>query len=74
MSGNFLSCSKGVKDPLEVPEIRCDYPPNDSAEIGLILPGGYNLLNFLEWQQVLSTYDGELRDPLWWPQERPFPK
>ena len=25
MSGNFLSCSKGVKDPLEVPEVRCDY-------------------------------------------------
>ena len=24
MSGNFLSCSKGVKDLLEVPEIRCD--------------------------------------------------
>ena len=24
MSGNFLSCSKGVKDPLEVPEIRCN--------------------------------------------------
>ena len=24
MSGNFLSCSKGVKDPLEVPEDRCD--------------------------------------------------
>ena len=24
MSGNFLSCSKGVKDPLEVPDIRCD--------------------------------------------------
>ena len=24
MSLNFLSCSKGVKDPLEVPEIRCD--------------------------------------------------
>ena len=23
-SGNFLSCSKGVKDPLEVPEFRCD--------------------------------------------------
>ena len=22
--GNFLSCSKGVKDPLEVPEVRCD--------------------------------------------------
>ena len=24
MSGNFLSCSKGVKDPLEVPEVRYD--------------------------------------------------
>ena len=24
MSGNFLSCSKGVKDPLKVPEVRCD--------------------------------------------------
>ena len=24
MSGNFLSCSKGVKDPLEVPEDMCD--------------------------------------------------
>ena len=23
-SGNFMSCSKGVKDPLEVPEVRCD--------------------------------------------------
>ena len=24
MLGNFLSCSKGVKDPLEDPEVRCD--------------------------------------------------
>ena len=23
-SGHFLSCSKGVKDLLEVPEVRCD--------------------------------------------------
>ena len=22
--GNFLSCRKGVKDPLEVPGVRCD--------------------------------------------------
>ena len=29
------------------------------------------LCNFLELRQVLSTYDGALRDPLWWPQERP---
>ena len=24
MFGNFLSCSNGVKGPLEVPEVRCD--------------------------------------------------
>ena len=24
MSGNFLSCSKDVKDSLDVPEVRCD--------------------------------------------------
>ena len=24
MSGNFLSCSNGVKDPLEVPGVTCD--------------------------------------------------
>ena len=23
ISGDFLSCSKGVKDPLEVPDVRC---------------------------------------------------
>ena len=73
MSGNFLSCSKGVKDPLEVPEFKCDYPLVASAEMGLISPGLENLLNFLELRQVLSTSDGELRDPLWWPQERPVP-
>ena len=73
MSGNFLSCSKGVKDPLEVPEVRCDKPRDASAEMGLISPGGENLLDFLELRQVLSTYDGVLRDPLWWPQERPIP-
>ena len=66
MSGNFLSCSKGVKDPLEVPEVRCDLPGDASAEIGLISPGGENLLDFLELRQVLSTYDGDHRDLLWW--------
>ena len=38
--------------------------------MGLIWPRGENLLNFLELQQVLSTYDGDIRNPLWWPQER----
>ena len=41
--------------------------------MGLISPGGENLLDFLELRQVLSNYDGDLRDPLWWPQERPVP-
>ena len=41
--------------------------------MGLISPGWENLLDFLELRQVLSTYDGDLRDPLWWPQDRPFP-
>ena len=41
--------------------------------MGLISPGWENLLDFLELRQVLSTYDGDLRDPLWWPQERTVP-
>ena len=41
--------------------------------MGLISPGGENLLDFLELRHVLSTYDGDFRDPIWWPQERPVP-
>ena len=41
--------------------------------MSLISPGGENLLNFLLLRQVLSTYDGDLRDPIWWSQERPVP-
>ena len=41
--------------------------------MGLISPGGENLLDFLELPQVLSTYDGDIRDPLCWPQESPVP-
>jgi len=41
--------------------------------MGLISPGGENLLDFLELRQVLSTYDGDLRDPLWWPQKGQSP-
>ena len=28
---------------------------------------------FLEFGQVLSTYDGDFKVPLWWPQERTDP-
>ena len=55
MSGNFLSCSKCVKDPLEVAEVRCDKPRDASSDMGHISPGGENLLDFLELQQELST-------------------
>ena len=41
--------------------------------MGLISPGGENLLYFLQLRQVLSTYDGDLRDTLWWPQKMPVP-
>ena len=37
--------------------------------MGLNSPGGENFLDFLELRQVLSTYDGDLRDPLLWPQD-----
>ena len=73
MSGNFLSCSKGVKDPLEVPEVRCDYPRDASVEMGIISLRGEKLLDFLELRQVPSTYNGAFRDSLWCPQERPVP-
>ena len=39
--------------------------------MGLISHGGENLQDFLEVRQVLSSYDGDLKDPLCWPQERP---
>ena len=41
--------------------------------MGHFSPGGENLLDFLELQHVLSTYDEDLRDPLCWPQEKPVP-
>ena len=37
--------------------------------MGLISPGGENLLDFTQLRQVLSSYDADLRDPLWWPQK-----
>ena len=42
-------------------------------ETGLISPAGENLLYFTEFRQVLSTYDGDFRNPFWRPQERPVP-
>ena len=41
--------------------------------MGLISPAGKNNLDYLQLRQVLRTYDRDLRDLLWWPQERPVP-
>ena len=41
--------------------------------MGVISHGEENLLDFLGLWLVLSTYDGDLRDSLWWSQERPVP-
>ena len=62
--GELLELQQGSEGPLEVPDVRCDKPRYASAEMGLISPGGENLLDFLELLQLLSTYDGNLRDPL----------
>ena len=41
--------------------------------MGLISPGGENLLHFLEVVQVFVRYDGDLSDLLWQPLERAVP-
>jgi len=41
--------------------------------MGLISPGGENLLDFPELRQVLWSYDGDLSDLLWQPLERAVP-
>ena len=69
MLENFLSCSKGVKDPFEVQEGKYDLPQDASAEKGLISPGGENLWIFSSCSRSLSSYDGDIREPHLWPQE-----
>ena len=72
MSGNFLSRSKGVKDLWKFQRlgvISVETPQRNGPH----LAWRENLLDFLELWLVLSTYDGDLRDLLWWPQERPVP-
>ena len=64
----LLELQQVCEGPLEFLDVRCDYPRDASAEMGLISPGRENLLDFLELWQVLSSYDGDLRDLLWWPQ------
>ena len=56
--GDLLELQQVFEGPLEFPDISFDWPRDPSAEMGLILPGGENLLDFLELWQVLSRYVG----------------
>ena len=72
--GEKLELQQDCDRPFGSSRGRCDKPGDASAEMGLISPEGENLLDFLDLRKVLATYDGDLRDPLWWPLERPVPK
>ena len=54
MSGNFLNCLKGVKDPFEAQDGRWDLSLDATAEKGLISNSGENLLVFLELRQEIG--------------------
>ena len=41
--------------------------------MGIISPGRENLLDSLELRQVLSSYDGDLRDPFFGPRKGQTP-
>ena len=55
--GELLELQPGCEEPFGSSRFRCDWPGDASAEMGLIAPGGENLLDFLELRQVLLTYD-----------------
>ena len=54
MSGNFLSCLKGVKDSFRAQKGRWDFSQDPTGEKGLISPEWENLLVFLEMRQGSS--------------------
>ena len=61
MSGNFLSCSKGVKDPLEVPEARLisfETPPRKWASSRLEGRTHWNLSSCDRCSQLTTGTSG----------------
>ena len=75
MSGNFLSCIEGVKDPFESQEGRWDISQYAHSRKGphLMLRGGSPGFSRVVPRNLgfLSSYDRGLRNPLVWPQESP---
>ena len=71
MLGNFLSCSKGGKDPWGfkregVISLETSHEKRASSHLQR-----RTSWFFSSYGRPLSSYDGDLRDPLVWPQERP---
>ena len=56
--GELLELQQGCEGPFGSSEVRCDQHRDASVEMGLISPGGENLLDVLELGQVLSTSMG----------------
>ena len=71
--GELLELQQGCEGPFVLSRVRCDYPRDASVEMGLIYPLGEYVLDFLKLSQVLSSYDGDERDRLWWPQDWSVP-
>ena len=74
MPGNFLSCSKVVKDPLRFRRegrYSLGMPQQKTASSRL---EGRTSWFFSTYGRSLSSYDGDFRDPLVCPQERPVSK
>ena len=61
MSGNFLSCSKGVKDHFEVPEVRCDLPRDASADMASSRLAGRTSCIFSSWYRCSRLKTGTSR-------------
>ena len=71
MLGNFLSCLKCVKVPLSLKwegGISHETPQRKWASSGLERRTSWI---FSIGGRLLSRYDGDVRDPIMWPQERP---
>ena len=73
VSGNFLSCSKGVKDPWKLQNlgvISVETPQRKSASSRLEGRTSWIFSSCCRCSQLKTGPQG----PLWWPQERPVPK
>ena len=70
MSGNSFSRSKSVKNPFEVQEGRCVLPRTPQWKRSSSRLEGRNSWIFSSCSRSLSSYDGDLRGPPFWPQER----